>query len=98
MTALSSLAATFAMLVALRIGVALGEAGSVPATQSLLADYFPMERRGTVIAFWALASPTGVMVGVFSGGWLGGMLGWRASFAVVGLLGLLFVPLLLLLK
>jgi predicted MFS family arabinose efflux permease len=97
MTALSGLASNFATLVALRIGVALGEAGSVPATQSLLTDYFPLNRRGTALAVWALASPAGVMVGVFSGGWLASTLGWRASFGAVGLAGLWLVPVLLLL-
>jgi predicted MFS family arabinose efflux permease len=97
MTAFSGLATSFAALVALRIGVALGEAGSVPATQSLLTDYFPLKRRGTALAIWALASPAGVMVGVFSGGWLASALGWRASFGVVGVAGLWLVPVLLLL-
>jgi MFS family permease len=98
MTAVSGLATSFAMLVVCRIGVALGEAGSVPATHSLLSDYFPLRRRGSVFALWALASPLGVMLGVFAGGWLSQDLGWRRSFIVVGLAGLLLAPVLLLLR
>lgn len=98
MTGLSGLATGFGMLVVLRIGVALGEAGSVPATHSLLADFFPFRWRGTVFAVWALASPIGIMLGVFAGGWLSEGLGWRMSFLVIGIAGWVMVPMLLLLR
>lgn len=98
MTALSGLATSFAMLVVCRIGVALGEAGSVPATHSLLSDLYPLRRRGSVFALWALASPLGVMLGVFAGGWLSEELGWRRSFVMVGLAGMLLTPVLLLMR
>jgi predicted MFS family arabinose efflux permease len=96
MTALTGVASGFATLVALRIGVAVGEAGSVPATQSLLSDYFPLNRRGTALAAWALASPAGMMLGVFTGGWLASQIGWRTTFGIVGLVGLTLAPVLLL--
>jgi MFS family permease len=97
MTALTSLVNSFSALVAFRVGVALGEAGTAPATQSLLSDLFPAHRRGTVLAIWVLASPTGAMLGLVGGGWLNHVLGWRASFALMGIAGLIWVPMLLLL-
>jgi len=97
MTALSGFAGSFAMLVVLRMGVAIGEAGSLPATHSLLSDYFPLSRRGKAFAVWALASPAGVMLGILFGGWIGSELGWRHSFLYIGLAGFLAVPLVLLL-
>src|SRR3546814_6964091 len=45
MTALSGLATGFGSLVAFRIGVALGAAGSVPASHSIIADFYPPKKR-----------------------------------------------------
>lgn len=98
MTAASGFANSFATLAAMRVGVAIGEAGSLPATHSLLSDHFPLERRGRAFAVWALASPLGVMLGLFFGGWVGSALGWRSSFLFIGLAGLAMVPLVALLK
>ncbi len=61
MTALSGLARNFAMLVGFRIGVAIGEAGSIPASQSIIADYYPAHRRATALAIWGLSLPVGLM-------------------------------------
>ena len=97
MTALSGLATGFASLVTFRIGVALGEAGSVPASHSIIADYYPPEKRVTAIALWGLALPAGIMLGYVSGGWIAASLGWRMAFAVVGGAGLLLAPFVLLL-
>jgi len=93
MTALSGLATGFGSLVAFRIGVALGEAGSVPASHSIIADYYPPERRVTALALWGLALPAGIMFGYLSGGWIASALGWRLAFAVIGLSGLILAPL-----
>ena len=97
MTALSGLATGFASLVAFRIGVALGEAGSVPASHSIIADYYPPEKRVTALALWGLALPAGIMLGYASGGWIAAALGWRLAFAVIGIAGLALAPLVLLL-
>src|SRR3546814_5708648 len=77
MTALSGLATGFGSLVAFRIGVALGEAGSVPASHSIIADYYPPEKRVTALALWGLALSAGIMLGYASGGWIAAALGWR---------------------
>jgi len=97
MTALSGLAAGFGSLLAFRIGVALGEAGSVPASHSIIADYYPPERRVTALALWGLALPAGIMVGYAAGGWVAAALGWRLAFAVIGGAGLVLAPFVLLL-
>ena len=97
MTALSGLATGFGSLVAFRIGVALGEAGSVPASHSIIADYYPSEKRVTALALWGLALPAGIMLGYASGGWIASALGWRLAFGVIGVAGLVLAPLVLLL-
>jgi len=45
MTALCGAAQTFWQLALARVGVGVGEAGSLPASQSLLVDYFPPHQR-----------------------------------------------------
>jgi hypothetical protein len=68
MTAASGLARGFIDLALARIGVGIGEAGATPPAHSLLSDYFPPEKRATVLALYAC----GVYVGVGIGLWLGG--------------------------
>jgi predicted MFS family arabinose efflux permease len=92
MTAASSLAGGYFSLLACRIGVAAGEAGCVPATHSLISDYFPRHRRATAMAIWGLALPLGGMLGFAVGGQLTAAVGWRRAFLLVGLAGLLIVP------
>jgi predicted MFS family arabinose efflux permease len=95
MTALSSLAGGYVSLLACRVGVAAGEAGCVPATHSLISDYFPRHRRATAMAVWGLALPLGGMLGFAVGGQLTAAVGWRRAFLLVGLGGLVLVPMVL---
>lgn len=93
MTAVSGLSTGFATLVFFRVGVAIGESGSVPASVSLIADYYSPERRATAMSTWGLALPLGLMLGYSVTGWLAAAIGWRLTFATVGLAGLLLAPL-----
>jgi predicted MFS family arabinose efflux permease len=95
MTALSGTAASFAVLVMLRMGLALGESACVPTGVSLNSDLFPREKRGLPMAVFASAVPLGTMVGLAGAGWLAEAIGWRHTFFLVGLSGLLLIPLLL---
>jgi predicted MFS family arabinose efflux permease len=88
MTALSGLARTFGQLALARIGVGVGEAACSPPAHSLLADYFPPERRATALAVYSMGIHVGVLVGFIVGGWMSQYFGWRAAFLVVGLPGL----------
>jgi len=96
MTAASGLAAGYLTLLACRVGVAVGEAGCVPATHSLISDYFPRRRRALAMAVWGLSLPLGGMLGFAFGGKLTAALGWRETFFVVGLSGLAMMPVTLL--
>lgn len=93
MTILCGLATGFLALAALRMGVAIGEAGCAPATQALLANYFPAHQRGRAIAVWQMVFPLGTLLGIFFSGMLSAALGWRMTFVVLGVVGLLVVPL-----
>ena len=70
------------------MGVAVGEAGGIAPSYSLISDYFPRERRSRALAFFSLGIPIGSALGVFFGGWLAAHLSWRSAFVIVGLLGL----------
>src|SRR5262245_24116989 len=89
MTALCGMAANYAMLFASRVGTAIGEAGGSPPSHSLISDYFPKSGRGTAFAIYALAVPVGTSVGAALGGWGNQHLGWRLTFIMVGLPGIL---------
>lgn len=93
MTAGCGLATSFLVLALLRMGVALGEAGCVPATQALLSDYYPRTERARALATWQLVLPVGTLVGFAASGWLNAALGWRNTFLVLGVVGLLLAPL-----
>ena len=88
MTATSGLARGFTDLALARIGVGIGEAGATPPAHSLLSDYFPPEKRATVLALYACGVPVGVGLGYWLGGWINDAYGWRVAFFVVGLPGL----------
>lgn len=89
MTALSALASAYWHLVLARIGVGIGEAGTSPASHSIIADLYPVERRGTAMAVFATGFHLGILLAFLVGGFLGQALGWRAAFLIAGAAGLL---------
>lgn len=89
MTAASGLARGFTDLALARIGVGISEAGATPPAHSLIADYFPPEKRATAFALYASGVYVGVGLGFWIGGWINDAYGWRMAFFVVGLPGVL---------
>ncbi len=87
MTALSGAAFNFTTLLLTRMGVAVGESGSGPAAQSVIADYFPPHQRSRAMSVYSLAIPVGIIIGFTTGGWVNEVYGWRVAFMVVGLPG-----------
>jgi predicted MFS family arabinose efflux permease len=85
----------FFMLMLMRMGVAIGEAGSTPPSHALVADLFPPNERTIAMGIWSLSVPLGQVAGFGISGWLGAELGWRDTFIVLGALGLVVAPLVL---
>ena len=85
----SGLAATFGILFATRICVGIGEGGYGPAAPTILADLYPIEIRGRVMAIFCAAIPVGSALGYVIGGLIGTHLGWRWAFYMVTPPGLL---------
>ena len=83
-TALCGLARGFGQLVLARALVGMGEATGGPATSSVIADYFPRDRRASAMAFFALAIPLGALVGGAGGGWIAQHFDWRMAFFIAG--------------
>ena len=91
-TAVCGLVGSFGQLFLARMGVGIGEAGGVAPSYSLIADYFPPAQRARALAVFAFGIPLGTGAGTLVGGLLAVEYGWRTSFIVVGLLGLLIAP------
>lgn len=88
MTAVSGLARSFAELALARVGVGIGEAAGTPPSHSLIADYFPPERRAAALGFYANGIYVGTMLAFLLGGWVASRFDWRTAFFLVGLPGL----------
>lgn len=88
-TALCATATGFWHLLLLRVGVGIGEAGGTPPSQSLLADYFPPEKRAFAQGVLATAPNIGILVGLFGGAVIAEAYGWRSVFLVFGIPGVL---------
>jgi MFS transporter, Spinster family, sphingosine-1-phosphate transporter len=91
----SGLAPTFAVLLAARVVIGVGEASYTVVTPSLLGDYYPPERRGRVLAFFYAAIPVGSAIGFAVGGAVGTHLGWRWAFYLAGVPGVILALVLL---
>jgi len=99
MTALSGLAQNFGMLAAARVGVGIGEASASPAAYSMIADYFPKEKRATALSIYSSGLYIGGGIALPLGGFVmawwarnfpaSAIAPWQAAFLAVGLPGLL---------
>jgi MFS family permease len=97
-TAAAAFATGFWSLLAARALVGVGEAAYATITPSLIADFYPRERRNTILTIYYVAIPVGAALGFTLGGLLGASLGWRAAFLVCGLPGILVALLALSIK
>ena len=89
MTALMGAAQNFAQLALLRVGVGVGEAGGSPPSHSIISDIFPRRRRAFALSVFSMGVYFGYLVAYSAGGWAAEQLGWRTTFVVVGLPGVL---------
>ncbi|NNC71336.1 MAG: MFS transporter [Sphingomonadaceae bacterium] len=89
MTALCGLAGNFGQLLAARIGVGIGEAGSSPPSHSMIADLYPPSQRASALAIYTLGVTVGAGAGTILGGTITYYFDWRTAFLAVGLPGIL---------
>lgn len=89
MTALTGYTKGYFDLLLARIGVGVGEAGGTPACNSIIADYFPADRRSMAMTVFALGAPIGAWLGSDIAGLVSTQHGWRAAFLVLGIPGII---------
>jgi MFS family permease len=113
MTGLCGTARQYWQLFLWRIGVGVGEAALSPAAYSMIADYFPPQRRAVAISVYSMGIYIGSGVGFIAVAlivkWAAGygvidlpMFGvtqpWQLVFFVLGLSGILFTSVLFLIR
>jgi MFS family permease len=94
MTIVTGLAKSFSHLVVARIGVGIGEAAGTPPAHSLIADYFPINKRATALAVYSSGVFVGSAIAYLGGGFLREHFDWRTAFIILGAPGLLVALLL----
>ncbi len=88
MTALCGAAGSFLALALARFGVGAGEAGAMPASQALLSQRFSPRRLNLALAILGCGGPIGLLVAFLTGGLLEARFGWRMTFVVFSVPGL----------
>jgi len=88
------LVTNFVQLACARVAAAVGEAGGKAPTYSLIGDYFPRpaDRTRAMAVYW-LSSPAAGLIGFIGGGALSAHFGWRLTFFLMGIPGLLLAVL-----
>ena len=81
------LSRTYPELAMARMTVGIGEAGGVPPSYSMIADYFPAHRRGMAYGIYNLGPPIGQALGVAFGASVAAAYSWRDAFIVLGIVG-----------
>lgn len=112
-TAMCGLSKNFVQMFMARIGVGVGEAALSPSALSIISDNFPKERRGLPIAIYSMAVSLGTGLALLIGGWviqlitdappivlpiIGVLAGWQAVFFIIGIGGIVLIPLMMTVK
>jgi len=105
MTTLCGMARSYWQMFLCRIGVGVGEAALSPAAYSMIADYFPPERRATAISVYSMGIYIGSGAAMLLGGLvvhfvsgredvllpiLGAIRPWQLVFVILGAAGIIF--------
>ncbi len=82
------LSRNYTQLAVARMTVGFGEAGGVPPSYAIIADYFPLHRRGMALGLYNLGPPIGAALGIAFGASIAAAFSWRDAFLVVGAVGI----------
>jgi MFS family permease len=88
---LGGAATSLAFLLATRLGLGVFESAANPCAHRALREWTPLRERGLATAIWYSGTTAGPALGAPMVGWLITEFGWRSSFVVTGLIGLVWV-------
>ncbi|MGP4015808.1 MFS transporter [Saccharopolyspora sp. 5N708] len=92
-TMLIGAATGFAILLLLRFLLGVGESPTYPANSKIVSRWFPVRERGIAASIFDSGGRAGTALALPLIAVLIGLIGWRASFLVCGLVGLVFAVL-----
>jgi len=95
LTAMAGLASSYSMLLASRLGFAVGEAAVAPAAASWLGDVFPPRNRARALGIFMLGVPIGGALSFFISGPLAQAFGWRWAMVAAAIPALFAIGFLL---
>lgn len=95
MTVLSSFARGFWSMALARFGTGVGEAGTGPSINSIIADLYAPAERATALSFYTAGLNVGLLIAFFGGGWIAEHYGWRVAIVAAGAPGLVLALLLI---
>lgn len=95
MTLLSAFTVRFWQLMLARFGTGIGEAGTGPSINSVLADLYPPKQRASALAFYSAGLNVGLLIAFFGGGWIAAHYGWRTALLLAGAPGLVLALMML---
>ena len=87
----SGFAPTLLLLLLSRLGLGAFESFTNPGANSVIREWAPRSERGLASAVWISGSLAGPSAGALLVAWLVSDFGWRISFVVTGLIGLIWV-------
>jgi ACS family glucarate transporter-like MFS transporter len=90
-TAATALVQSVAALIGFRFALGLGEAGGYPASAKAVSEWFPVRERAFATSIYDSGARAGTALALPVVTALIAWLGWRASFAITGVLGLVWV-------
>lgn len=74
-------------LIAVRIGMGVGEASMYPASYDLFSRWVPLTERARAVGWLLNGIPVGTLAGLIGSGWLVERFGWPSVFYVFGAFG-----------
>jgi len=92
-TVLTATANSIAALTGYRLLLGVGEAGAYPSGTKINIAWFPRSERAIAASIFDSGSRIGAALSLPLVAWIIGSFGWRMSFAVTGLLGVVWVVL-----
>ena len=90
MTGLVAVGTGFGTLFGARLLLRAGEAPAYPTNAKVTSEWFPVRERGIATAIFDVGSKTGTAFALPLVAYIVGTYGWRASFVVTGILGLIW--------